>query len=37
MVMQVKKMKLFPKKQVLDKYFRIKTTLFWYESKFASK
>ena len=35
MVMQVKKLKLFPKKQVLEEYFRNKTTLYFHprESK----
>ena len=35
MVMQAKKMKLFPKKQVLEEYFRNKTTLYFHprESK----
>ena len=36
--MQVKKMKLFPKKQVLEEYFRNKTTLYVHprESKLTS-
>ena len=35
MVMQAKKLKLFPKKQVLEEYFRNKTTLYFHprESK----